>query len=114
VLVWEIRDPARQILRSGDLAPRQSPTLESPWVSVAAGATIDFVLRAPRGQNHGSTNWDLRIEGRETESSVVREISRLAEDFPTPQRKPATPVKGSPWADLIQMLWASNEFHFID
>lgn len=114
VLAWEIRDPARQTLRSGDLAPRQSSALESPWVTVAEGATIDFVLRAPRGHNHGSTDWDLRIEGRDTASSVVREISRLAEDFPTPQRKSAAPVKGSPWVDLIQMLWASNEFHFID
>jgi hypothetical protein len=114
VLAWEIRDPARRTLRSGDLAPRQSTTLESPWVTVAEGATIDFVLRAPRGHNHGSTDWDLRIEGRDTEASATREISRLAEDFPTPRSKPAAPVKGSPWVDLIQMLWASNEFHFID
>jgi hypothetical protein len=114
VLAWEIRDAARQTLRSGDLAPRQSSSLESPWVTVADGATIDFVLRAPRGQNHGSTHWDLRIEGRDTEASATREISRLAEDFPTSESKREAPIKASPWADLIQMLWASNEFHFID
>ncbi len=114
VLAWEIRDAARQTLRAGDLAPRQSSSLESPWVTVADGETIDFVLRAPRGQNHGSTHWDLRIEGRDTEASATREISRLAEDFPTTESKREAPIKASPWADLIQMLWASNEFHFID
>ena len=72
------------------------------------------MLSAPRGQNHGSTHWDLRIEGRDTEASVAREISRLAEDFPTTESKREVPIKASPWADLIHMLWASNEFHFID
>ena len=33
-------------------------------------------------------------------------------DVPPPP--PPVIVPDSPWADLVQMLWSSNEFHFID
>lgn len=75
---------------------------------------MDFVLRAPEGDACGSVNWKLSIEGRESESQPVTEVGNFAKQFPT-SNDPAPGVQlANPWADLVQMLWASNEFHFVD
>lgn len=114
VLAWEIVGKNRAILQAGTLAPKQSITLDSTWIEVAAGETIDFQLRAPQGQNNGGCRWDLQLLGRERADAQEREIGNLAKEFPTTNAVPPAPTSGNPWADVVQMLWASNEFHFID
>lgn len=114
VLAWEIVGKNHQVLRAGTLAPKQSLPLDSDWIDVAIGDVIDFQLRAPNGQNNGGTRWDLRVLGRENPAGAVREVGNLQKQFPVGEIAPPFPSKMNPWADLVQMLWASNEFHFID
>lgn len=109
-LVWNL---------SGDeadhpLPPESAAEIAGNWVKVAAGNTVDFILRAPAGDSCGSVAWDMKIMGRETPEAKPEVISKLADDFPKSDTPPAAPAAASPWADLIQMLWASNEFNFID
>ena len=75
---------------------------------------MDFVLRAPDGDACGNVNWTLRIEGRESDSQPVAEVGDFTRQFPTSNDPVPGAVAADPWADLVQMLWASNEFHFID
>lgn len=96
------------------LAPDSDMKIEGGWMKVAAGDTVDFVLRAPEGDGHGTVNWNLRVIGRESESGKPSEIGNFRRQFPTADSPPAPVATQDPWADLIQMLWASNEFHFID
>ena len=88
--------------------------IEGEWTKVAAGDTVDFVLRAPEGDNTGSVGWNIRVMGRESSGGKPAEIGNLNKQFPTMDSPPPPPASADPWADLIQMLWASNEFHFID
>jgi hypothetical protein len=108
-LAWHLGGMADQKLPPGGEA-----TVNAPWQKIAAGDAVDFVLRAPEGDSFGGVAWDLRIFGRETPASAAEEISDLKADFPKNDSPPPAISNGDPWADLIQMLWASNEFQFID
>jgi hypothetical protein len=44
----------------------------------------------------------------------VAEVGDFTRQFPTSNDPVPGAVAADPWADLVQMLWASNEFHFID
>lgn len=96
------------------LAPGGAGAVAGEWVEVKAGDTVDFVLRAPRGDSFGGVAWDLRIEGRESADGEVREVGHLGSQFPTVDVPPSLPPPADPWADVVQVLWSANEFHFID
>jgi hypothetical protein len=109
-LAWEISNQtARQVL-----APEGNAKIEGEWTTVVAGDTVDFLLSAPNGDNCGGVAWNLRMLGRETPDGAVQEVGNLRKQFPTSDSPSPVPTAADPWADLIQMLWASNEFHFID
>jgi hypothetical protein len=113
ILAWRI-DGKGKPLAEAKLSPEASMDIAGTWTDVNPGDTMDFVLRAPDGDSCGNVNWTLRIEGREGESRPVTEVGNFTRQFPksndpVPGAQPATP-----WADLVQMLWASNEFHFVD
>lgn len=112
-LAWRI-DGKGKPLAEAKLSPESAADIAGSWVDVKPGDTMDFVLRAPDGDSCGNVSWTLRIEGRESESQPATEVGNFTKQFPksndpAPGAKPA-----DPWADLVQMLWASNEFHFVD
>jgi hypothetical protein len=112
-LAWRI-DGNGKPLAEAQLGPDSTADIAGTWIDVKAGDTMDFVLRAPDGDTCGNVKWTLRIEGRESGSKPPREVGDFAKQFP----RSNDPVPGArpanPWADLVQMLWASNEFHFVD
>jgi hypothetical protein len=113
ILAWRI-DGKGKPLAEAKLSPEASADIAGTWVDVKPGDTMDFVLRAPDGDSCGNVNWTLRIEGRESESQPVTEVGDFTRQFPK-SNDPAPGVQSAnPWADLVQMLWASNEFHFVD
>lgn len=114
VLAWEVYAKDQRKLSGGMLAPKQHQAINTEWVPVQAGEAIDFVYRAPNGQNNGGTHWQIRIIGKEHAEGDEREIGNFEKQFPRSSEVPAAPASVSPWADVIQMLWAANEFHFID
>ena len=111
-LVWNVNGKGEFV--NHVLPPGGNARIESTWTDVVAGTTVDFVLRAPEGDAFGSVAWNLRILGRETPDGKPVEVGNLREQFPKSDAPPPTFASADPWADLIQMLWASNEFHFID
>ncbi len=115
-LEWRIMssNTPDQALQTAALDPEAHAAPASPWLNVRSGDFIDFHLRAPHGDAFGGFHWDFQIHGRESDKSPEMEISRLRDDFPTTDSAPPQNPAGDPWADLIQMLWASNEFVFID
>lgn len=114
-LVYNIIGKNTEMLGEGKLLPATNgQKIDCKWIDVNPGDTLDFALRAPDGEHFGSSTWDLRISGRETPKAVATDISILKKDFPTSTSPPPAIVPDSPWADLVQMLWSSNEFHFID
>jgi endonuclease YncB( thermonuclease family) len=113
-LAWNLAHSGSKEFVDHPLAPDASAEIQGEWVTVAAGDTMDFVLRAPDGDASGSVGWTLRVVGRESPTARVAEIGTLRDQFPTSDSPAPAPIAGDPWADLIQMLWASNEFNFID
>ncbi|MCW1887267.1 DUF1549 and DUF1553 domain-containing protein [Luteolibacter flavescens] len=113
VLAWRI-DGKGHPLAEAELAPDSSADIESTWTEVKPGDTMDFVLRAPNGDSCGNVAWTLRIEGRESESKPAEEIGNFTRQFPKSNDPAPGAQPANPWADLVQMLWASNEFHFVD
>jgi hypothetical protein len=113
-LVWNLASTEGSMQAPEVLAADAKANIEGPWVNLKTGDTLDFILRAPEGDTCAGVAWDLRIEGCEPPDQNAVEISRLSEAFPNSEKPPALPKAASPWADLVQMLWASNEFHFID
>jgi hypothetical protein len=113
VLAWRI-DGKGAPLAEARLSPDASADIAGTWIDVAPGDTMDFVLRAPDGDACGNVAWNLRIEGRESEAGPVTEVGEFTREFPTSNDPVPAAVAADPWADLIQMLWASNEFHFVD
>ncbi len=113
-LAWNFAHNKSVEFTSQVLAPEAKASIESEWLTVTAGDTVDFVLRAPHGDNCGGVAWKLRIMGRESSGGNPVEIGNLHDQFPKSDSQPPTIRAADPWADLIQMLWASNEFHFID
>ncbi len=113
-LAWSVANPQGTTDVSGPLPPKGKSAIEGNWIDVFAGDTIDFVLRAPDGHNSAGVKWNLKILGMETDDGQPVEIGNFSKDFPTSNEPPPAPAPADPWADLIQMLWASNEFHYID
>ncbi|MDB6077521.1 MAG: Protein of unknown function (DUF1553)/Protein of unknown function (DUF1549)/Planctomycete [Akkermansiaceae bacterium] len=112
-LAWRI-DGKGQPLAEAKLDPEGAADISSPWVDVRTGDTMDFVLRAPNGDSCGGTSWKLSIEGHETDAQPIEEVGNFTRQFPTSSTPAPGATAADPWADLIQMLWASNEFHYID
>jgi hypothetical protein len=112
-LAWRI-DGKGVPLAEAPLSPEAAVDIGGTWIDVVPGDTMDFVLRAPEGDSCGNVAWTLRIEGRENESKPVAEVGDFTRQFPTSSEPVPAAASGDPWADLIQMLWASNEFHFVD
>jgi len=113
-LAWNFAKSGSTEFVDNPLPPRADSKIEGKWTTVAPGDTIDFVLRAPQGDNCGSVAWTLRIMGRENPASAPVEIGNLKDQFPKSDSPPPVIPPADPWTDIIQMLWASNEFHFID
>ncbi len=113
-LAWNFAKSGGTDFVSNPLPPRADSKIDGEWTTVAPGDTIDFVLRAPTGDNCGSVAWNLRIMGRENPASKPEEIGNLKDQFPKSDSPPPVIPPADPWTDIIQMLWASNEFHFID
>jgi hypothetical protein len=113
-LVWNLASPHGETNTASALAPAGSATIDGPWLAVKPGDALDFVLRAPNGDSFGGVSWDLRVEGRESPTGTVSEVGNLHTQFPTSDSPPPLPPAANPWEDLIQALWAANEFHFID
>lgn len=113
-LEWNLASSAALTPTSGTLKAESQADVDGPWIDVKAGDTIDFILRAPHGDTCGGFTWNFRIDGRETPEARPVEVANLRTQFPTSDSPPPVASSGDPWADLIQMLWSSNEFHFID
>ena len=113
-LAWNLANSRNVEFVSHRLPPDETSKIEGEWNKVEAGDTVDFVLRAPDGDASGSVDWSLRVMGREPPGGEVVEVGNLGKQFPTSDSPPPVINPGNPWADLIQMLWASNEFNFID
>lgn len=112
-LEWKIFHNGKD-LKTVPLGPDQSTPIDSDWLNVEAGGTVDFVLRAPGPVSMCVTSWELNISGKETPESTPAELGNFKNQFPTNNNPPSAPKPFSPWADVIQMLWASNEFNFIE
>ncbi len=114
-LVYNLIGNNTEMLGEGKLLPAtKDQKFEGKWMDVKPGDTVDFAFRAPEGEHFGGTSWDIRMGGRDTPKEPEREITNLKKDFPTSTSPPPVITPDSPWADLVQMLWSSNEFHFID
>jgi len=112
-LAWRI-DGKGKALAESKFSPESETDVNGTWMDIKPGDTIDLVLRAPEGDSCGNIAWSLRIEGRESETSPVSEVGDFARQFPTSNDPVPGASPADPWADLVQMLWASNEFHFVD
>ncbi len=113
-LAWNFASSGSPDFVNHTLPPESNSRIEGEWTNVAAGGTVAFVLRAPDGGANASVRWDLRLMGRETVDDKPQEIGTLRDQFPVSNSPPPALTVGDPWADLIQMLWASNEFNFIE
>jgi len=114
VLAWRIDGKGTQNLGGGKFNPESEIDAKGGWMPVKAGDTVDLVLRAPDGDACGGVAWKVRVMGRETPSGKQAEVGNFTREFPAPGKPASANTAADPWADLIQMLWASNEFHFID
>jgi hypothetical protein len=113
-LAWNLAGNAQSEFVSHSLPPDSESKVEGKWTTVSPGNTVDFILRAPDGDASGSVGWTFRVMGRENSGGKTVEVGNLAKQFPAAGSPPPSINAGDPWADLIQMFWASNEFHFID
>jgi hypothetical protein len=113
VLAWRI-DGKGRTLAEARLEPEGKTDIVSPFAEVQTGDTMDFVLRAPDGDTCGGTNWKIVVEGRESDAAPLEEVGNFTRQFPTSTNPTPGATQADPWADLIQMLWASNEFHYVD
>ncbi|WP_193211115.1 DUF1549 and DUF1553 domain-containing protein [Luteolibacter marinus] len=112
-LAWRI-DGKGMVQSEGQLPAEASAEMEGSWVTVEAGDALDLVIRAPQGDACGGVAWTVKVQGRENDSAGLVELGDFASQFPISNDPPAAAAAPDPWADLIQMLLASNEFHFID
>ena len=113
-LAWFLSSTATMVGQNGILAVNGQSSVASQWISVKPGDVIDFALHAPQGDACGGVAWDLAIEGSEENGGKVRQISDWEKDFAQTNAPIPTATVGDPWADVIQLLWSSNEFHFIE
>lgn len=114
-LQYQIRKNAGAVLMEKNLPQTQSTPISSSWLKVGAGDVLDLVVLAPNGHHTGSFRWNLRMMGRETPSSRVVRLASSARDIPTNKTNPIKAMAtGDVWSDLVQMLWASNEFNYLE
>lgn len=114
-LPYQVLLNGAEVLGEGQVLPAtKGQQIEARWVDVKPGDTVDFTYRAPQGEHFGSTAWTMRMLGRDSADAAPREVSNYKQDFPQSNSPPPSIAPDSPWADLVQMLWSSNEFHFID
>jgi hypothetical protein len=113
-LEWMIDGPGGALAGPSPLSADSSGIIDGPWVNMRAGDTLALHVTAPHGDHFGSISWDLRIDARDAANESPATISDIRESFPTTETAPSAPAHGDPWADVIQALWASNEFAFID
>lgn len=113
-LAWNLAGTGVETLDNQPLPPGGDSLIDGSWRMVKAGDTVDFMLRAPEGDGYGGVSWQLKILGRENTRQKEQVVGDFKLEFPMSDTQPALASAGDPWADLVQMLWASNEFHFID
>ncbi len=113
-LAWNIDGSMTGVSTAGLLKANGESQVNSPWVAVKPGDYIDFILRAPQGSSFGGFTWDMCMDGRETPDDKELEISLLKNDFPNKNEPLLQLTTGDPWADVIHMMWSSNEFYFIE
>lgn len=113
-LAWFLTSAVAMPEQSGNLPCNGQSNIASNWIPVKPGDTLDFVLHAPQGANFGGVAWSLAVEGKEEKGGIVRQISDWEKDFPKPNGSIPAATIADPWADVIQLLWSSNEFHFIE
>ncbi|MGC4015343.1 MAG: DUF1549 and DUF1553 domain-containing protein [Luteolibacter sp.] len=114
VLAWRIDAQGTHTLSEGKFAPESTMDVAGGWVKVQAGDTVDLVLRAPDGDACGGIAWTIKVLGRDSPSAKPVTVGNFTSDFPKPGAPSHVSPRMDPWADVIQMLWASNEFNFID
>ncbi len=113
-LAWRIEAKGRDLLGEGAFPVDSSIDAACDWVSVKPGDTMDFVIRAPHGDTCGGVQWNLQVMGRESATTKPELIADFTKEFPTSESAAQAQASADPWADVIQMLWASNDFNFID
>lgn len=113
-LAWRIDAQGTRTLVEGKFAPESTIDPAGEWVTVKAGDTLDLVLRAPDGDACGGIAWTVKVMGRETPQAKPAVVGNFTSDFPKPGAPSHASAAVDPWADVIQILWASNEFNFID
>lgn len=113
-LAWRIDAQGIRSVGEGRFAPESTIDAAGQWVTVKAGETVDLVLRAPDGDSCGGIAWTVKVMGRENPSAKPVPVGNFTSEFPRPDAPAAVAAAGNPWADVVQMLWASNEFNFID
>jgi hypothetical protein len=113
-LAWRIEGKGRDLLAEGKFPAESTIDAACEWVPVKPGDTMDFVLRAPEGDTCGGLQWSIQVLGRESASTKPEIVGDFTKEFPKSDSPAPTPASGDPWTDVIQMLWASNDFNFID
>lgn len=113
-LAWFLSSSVALPQQNGIIPANGMSPVTSSWIAVKPGDSLDFVLHAPQGANFGGVAWDLAIEGSEEKGGKVRRISDWENEFPKTNGPIPTATIGDPWTDVIQLLWASNEFLFIE
>jgi hypothetical protein len=113
-LEWNLASPQGENINRFGARRRRQGQRRRPMDRCEGRRHLDFILRAPHGDTCGGFAWNFRIEGRESADAEVSEIAASARTVSHQRQPTPAPLRGDPWADLIQMLWSSNEFHFID
>ena len=114
-LLYQIAGSDGQVLAEAVLPQSSKTDIDAPWVSLRQGETMDFLIRAPDGHHTGSFLWNFRLMGREREGGDVKQLAISERDIPTASAVVPKPLAtGDVWCDLVQMLWASNEFNHLD
>lgn len=113
-LAWRIEGKGRDLLAEGKFPAESTIDAACEWVPVKPGDTMDFVLRAPEGDTCGGVQWSIQVLGRESASTKPEIVGDFTKEFPKSDSPAPIPASGDPWTDVIQMLWASNDFNFID
>ena len=75
-------------------------------IDVQAGETLDFIVDIDRELNSDQFDWEIEITQPGSESAQRWNSTK---DFPTPPNPELTPLE-----QLVQVLFCSNEFLFVD
>jgi hypothetical protein len=75
-------------------------------IDVQAGETLDFIVDIDRELNSDQFDWEIEITQPGSESAQRWNSTK---DFPVPPNPELTPLE-----QLVQVLFCSNEFLFVD